>query len=91
MQCLCMGTRSDIRGKKEISVKRRPALQRVLVDRAAVTVVRCIFDVVAAACADASRRPPSAARRSPRGPTRPVLRPEVTAQHAAAPCPRKTP
>ena len=80
-----MGTRIVKRGALQKSCQRWPALQRVLVDRAAMTAVRCIFDAVAVACADAVRRPASAARRSPRGPTRPVLRPEVTARRAAAP------
>ncbi len=59
-------------------LKRPLVVQRVLVDRAPLTAVRGVFDTVAAACADAARRPASAARRSPRGPSRPVLRPEVT-------------
>ena len=59
-------------------LKRPLVVQGVLVDRALLTAVRRVFDTVAAACADAARRPASAARRSPRGPSRPVLRPEVT-------------
>lgn len=46
-------------------------------DRAPVTAARQVFDTVAAACSDAARRPLSAARRSPRGHSRPVLHPEV--------------
>ena len=53
-------------------------MQRVLVIRAPLAAARRVFDTVAAACADAARRPASAARRSPRGPSRPVLRPEVS-------------
>ncbi len=60
------------------ALKRPLVVQRVLVDRAPLTAVRRVFDTVAAACADAARRPASAARRSPRGPSRPALRPEVT-------------
>ena len=59
---------------------RDAVLQRLLVDRAPVTAVRRVFDAVAAACAEAAKRPVSAARRSPRGPSRPVLPPEVGAK-----------
>lgn len=72
-------TAAEVRLCKRLSTS--ASMQRILVDRAPVTAVRRVFDTVAAACADAARRPASAARRSPRGPSRPVLRPEAS-QHA---------
>ena len=47
-------------------------------DRTPLAAARRVFDTVAAACADAAQRPASAVRRSPRGPSRAVLRPEVS-------------